>query len=219
IWPVRKDAEGTRFFANGGFFTPDRKARFIAPDFPAPRKTVSREYPFVLNTGRARDQWHTMTRTGLSPRLALHAAEPFVEIHPDDARALGVKDFARVITQYGSAIYKVALNEEQQRGALLAPIHWSGETASAARTCELVSPYTDAHSGQPEAKATPATIEPVEFAYRGFILSRQPLELPQQTWWARVALTGGIGYLIASQEGPKLWREHARDLLGSELAE
>ena len=220
IWPVRKDAQDTRFFANGDFFTPDRKAHFVAPEFPAPRRTVSREYPLVLNTGRARDQWHTMTRTGLSPRLALHAAEPFVEIHPDDARAHGLNDFARITTQYGSAIYKVALNEEQQRGSLFAPIHWSGETASAARTCELVSPHVDPHSGQPEAKATPASVESVEFAHRGFILSRQPLELPQQTWWARVALAGGIGYLIASQEGPKLWREHARTLLnGGELAE
>ena len=63
--------------------------------------------------------------------------------------------------QHGSGIFKVALNEGQQRGALFAPIHWSGETASSARICELVSPHTDPHSGQPEAKATPATIAPV----------------------------------------------------------
>jgi assimilatory nitrate reductase catalytic subunit len=221
IWPVRKQAAGnTRFFADGGFFTPDRKARFIAPEFPALRKSVSREHPFALNTGRVRDQWHTMTRTGLSPRLALHAPEPCVEIHPDDARAHGLNDFARVTTQYGSAIYKVAPDEGQQRGSLFAPIHWSGETASSARTCELVSPHTDPHSGQPEAKATPARIEPVDFAYRGFVLARQPLKLLKGTWWARVALAGGVGYLIASPEGPKLWRERAHALmLGTELAE
>src|SRR5205085_26114 len=123
IWPVRKEAAAnTRFFSHGGFFTPDRKARFIAPEFPAPRKSVSRQYPLILNTGRVRDQWHTMTRTGLSSRLALHAPEPSVEIHPDDARAHGLNDFAWVTTQYGSGIYKVAQNEGQQRGTLFAPI-------------------------------------------------------------------------------------------------
>ena len=221
-WPRRegRPAEATRFFANGGFFTPDRRARFIAPEFPALRKSVSREYPFVLNTGRVRDQWHTMTRTGLSPRLALHAPEPFVEIHPDDAHACGLKDFARVTTQHGCGIFKVALNEGQQRGTLFAPIHWSGETASAARVCELVSSHTDPHSGQPEAKATPARIAPVEFAWRGFALTRRPVALPQETWWARVALTGGTGYLLASNEEPKRWREHARALMNSaEFAE
>src|SRR6188474_3312528 len=170
VWPCREGegAGGMRFFAEGGFFTPDRKARFVAPEAPALRGAASNEYPFVLNTGRVRDQWHTMTRTGLSPRLALHVPEPFVEIHPDDARAHGLGDFARVTTQHGSGIFKVALNEGQQRGALFAPIHWSGETGSSARICELVSPHTDPHSGQPESKATPATIAPVDFVCRGF---------------------------------------------------
>jgi assimilatory nitrate reductase catalytic subunit len=222
IWPLRRGEadQEQRFFADGGFFTPDRKARFIAPELPALRTSPSNEHPFVLNTGRVRDQWHTMTRTGLSARLALHAPEPFVEIHPDDARTAKLGAFARVITEYGSGIYKVAVNEAPQRGSLFVPIHWSGETASSARTCELVSPHTDPHSGQPEAKATPAAIAPVEFAFRGFILSRQAVELPEETWWARVPVNGGAGYLMAFQEGSKLWRERARTLLNSaELAE
>jgi assimilatory nitrate reductase catalytic subunit len=221
-WPARQGepAEDTRFFADGGFFTPDRRARFIAPEPPALRSTISSAYPFILNTGRVRDQWHTMTRTGLSPRLALHMPEPFVEVHPDDASALNLKDFARVATEHGAGIYKVHLNEGQQRGALFVPIHWNAETASSARACELVGPHVDLTSGQPEAKATPAAIEPVAFATRGFALTRQTIALPRETWWARVALTGGVGTLIASREGPKRWREHARALMNSEeLAE
>jgi len=220
IWPAREGqaAKDTRFFGDGGFFTPDRKARFISPEFPALSKSVSRGYPFVLNTGRVRDQWHTMTRTGLSPRLALHAPEPFVEIHPDDAQ--GLTDFAHITTQHGSGVFKIARSEGQQRGTLFAPIHWSSETASSARTCELVSPSTDPHSGQPEAKATPVSIAPVEFPYRGFLLTRQPVAFPKETWWARVALAGGTGYLIASYDVPKLWREHAQTSLNcTELAE
>ena len=75
----------TRFFAHGGFFTPDRKGRFIAPEPPALKEATSPDFPLRLNTGRIRDQWHTMTRTGMSPRLATHLPEPFVEVHPDDA--------------------------------------------------------------------------------------------------------------------------------------
>src|SRR5205814_8892558 len=107
-----------------------------------------------------------------------------------------------------------------QRGTLFAPIHWSGETASFARSGDLVAPHTDPHSGQPEAKATPATIAPAEFAYRGFALTRRPIALPQETWWTRAAVAGGTGYLIASNDAPKFWREHARSLMnGAEFAE
>jgi assimilatory nitrate reductase catalytic subunit len=216
IWK-RTGVEDARFFADGGFFTPDRKARFIAPEIPELAANTSNTDPFVLNTGRIRDQWHTMTRTGLSPRLALHAPEPFVEIHPNDAQSFGIADFARVTTQFGSAIFRVALNDGQQRGSIFAPIHWNGETASSARVCELVSPHTDPFSGQPEAKATPATIAPVEFAFRGFVLSRQAIELPKETWWARVALAGGIGTLIASNDIPKQWRNRASALLNNDI--
>ena len=142
---------------------------------PGTARDASNEYPFVLNTGRVRDQWHTMTRTGLSPRLGQHTPEPFVEIHPDDAAALELKDFARVATAHGEGIFKVALNDGQQRGSVFVPIHWNGETASAARVCELVAPHTDPFSGQPEAKATPASVTPVEFAWRGFALTPHAL--------------------------------------------
>ena len=221
VWPCREgeSAGGMRFFAEGGFFTPDRKARFVAPEAPALRCAASNEYPFVLNTGRVRDQWHTMTRTGLSPRLGQHAPEPFVEVHPGDAQALGLQDFARVATAHGEGVYKVALSEGPQRGSLFVPIHWSGETASSARACDLVGPHTDPYSGQPEAKATPASIAPVAFAWRGFALTRAPVTLPDGTWWTRVALSGGVGTLIATNEEPKRWRDHAAALMGGDVAE
>jgi assimilatory nitrate reductase catalytic subunit len=223
-WPARagEPRDTSRFFAHGQFYTPDRKARFVAPERPALRAATSDAFPFILNTGRIRDQWHTMTRTGASPRLGLHIPEPFVEVHPGDAAAAGLTDggFARVTTQHGAGIYKVTVTANQQPGSLFAPIHWSAETASSARTGELVAAHTDPFSGQPEAKATPAAIAPVAFGYRGFALTRQPLALPHSTWWARVALTGGAGYLLASDSEPAAWREHARLIAaGTELAE
>src|SRR6201747_1496002 len=170
-WPMRwgEIEPQRRLLATGGFYTNDRKARFIAPEIPALRSETTAGRPLRLNTGRIRDQWHTMTRTGISPRLSQHLPEPFVEIHPGDAARAGVADgdFARVTTDYGQCTLKVVVSERQPRGRLFAPIHWSAENASAARVGALVGPFTDPFSGQPENKATPATFEAYDYAQRG----------------------------------------------------
>src|SRR3954447_9020287 len=222
-WPTRggEVEPRRRFFAAGGFYTNDRKARFVAPEIPALRSETTAGRPLRLNTGRIRDQWHTMTRTGISPRLSQHLPEPFVEIHPGDAAKAGMADgdFARVRTDYGQCILKVVVSERQQRGMLFAPIHWSDATASAARVGALVAPLTDPFSGQPENKATPASITPYEYAFGGFVLSRAPLELPDRVWWARVSISGGYGYLFADNAGPAEWASWLRPVAGSDLAE
>ena len=221
-WPAREGAPGqARFFAEGGFFSNDRKARFVAPEIPALRTETTAGRPLRLNTGRIRDQWHTMTRTGMSPRLGQHLPEPFVEVHPDDALRFGVFDdgFARVTTDYGQCTLKVVVSDRQQRGMLFAPIHWSEATASAARVGALVAPFTDPFSGQPENKATPASIAPYEYVFRGFALSRTELELPAHALWARVAVTGGYGYLLADNADLAGWQSWLRSVVGSDLAE
>ncbi len=222
-WPAPSGDDGSqpRFFAEGEFFTGDRKARFVAPEIPALRSETSAARPLRLNTGRIRDQWHTMTRTGASPRLGQHLPEPFVEIHPDDAMRFGVRDggFARVTTDYGQCTLRVVVSARQQRGMLFAPIHWSAETASGARVGALVAPLTDPFSGQPENKATPAAIAPYEYVFRGFALSRRPLELPPHAWWARVAVGGGNGYLFADNADLASWQSWLRSVAGDDLAE
>jgi assimilatory nitrate reductase catalytic subunit len=224
MWPARPgSARGeTRFFADGCFFTPDRKSLLIAPEPPKLHSAVTAEYPFRLNTGRVRDQWHTMTRSGLSPCLANHLPEPFVEVHPDDAAASGLTDaaFARVSSPHGTCVLKVKVSEGQRRGSLFVPIHWSDETASSARVGELVAPVTDPYSGQPEAKATPAAIDPVAFDYRGFILARGHVTPPPGPWWSRVSVTNGEGLLLASNHGPAEWCAQVHVLFGdAEIAE
>ena len=225
-WPVRaladhKEASGTcgkRFFSDGGFFTPDRRARFVAPQLPRLREPTSAEFPLRLNTGRIRDQWHTMTRTGRSPRLAAHRPEPFVEIHPADAEAAGLSDgdFARVTTAHGTCVLKAVISDAQRRGSVFVPIHWSAETASSARVGDLVASHTDPISGQPEAKATPARIEKVGFAFRGFARTRSPLAVPVGTWWVRVAAAEGVETLFATNHGPLVWHDLAHRLLGGD---
>jgi assimilatory nitrate reductase catalytic subunit len=222
-WPVRRhELPAKRLFGNGGYFTKDGKARLIAVERPAPKGAISRQFRFWLNTGRVRDQWHTMTRSGLSPRLAGHLPEPFVEVHPRDAATAKLTDggFALVSTPHGSCTLKVVVSPGQQRGSLFVPIHWSDATASAARVCDLVAPICDPYSGQPEAKATPAAIAPVTYRHRGFALGVEASDLPQGTWWTRVTLPKGVGLHVAGDHDLQIWRARAGIAFGdAELAE
>jgi assimilatory nitrate reductase catalytic subunit len=218
MWPLPAEGQRreTRFFSDGGFFTADRRGRFIAPEPPQLRAATSDAFPLRLNTGRLRDQWHTMTRSGKSPRLAAHSPEPLVELHPDDAQRTGIADggFARVTTPHGSAVLRVCVRPGQRPGSIFAPIHWSDATAGDARVGALAMADTDPVSGQPELKATPARIAPLEFAYCGFALSRDVMALPEGTWFARVAVAGGHGLLFATNELPQRWHALLSALIG-----
>ncbi len=146
-----------------------------------------------MNTGRVRDQWHTMTRTGLSPRLGSHITEPFVSVHPSDASRFGLTDggLARLTNHHGAATFRVVVTPNQERGAVFVPMHWNDETASDARTGSLVHAIVDPISGQPDAKATPVAVEPVVAKRAGFVLARQRLALPRDTFWAWSAIKDG----------------------------
>ena len=212
-WPVHARQSGGRFFASGGFFTPDRRARMIpvTPRLPAV-KTAPR-YPFRLNTGRIRDQWHTMTRSGLAPRLNQHIAEPFMEIHPQDAAALGLEPatLARLSSPQGQAILRVAITERVQPGQVFAPMHWTGETAPTGRVDALVAPVTDPISGQPESKASVVAIAPLSPAWYGFAVSAQAMS-PKASYWARARSEGGWRCELADLEAPAQWEAYARAL-------
>jgi assimilatory nitrate reductase catalytic subunit len=102
---------------------------------------------------------------------------------------------------------------------LFAPIHWSEANATGARVGSLVAPYTDPFSGQPENKATPASITPYEYVFRGFALSRKPLPLPAHAWSARVAVNGGYGYLFADNADLAGWQSWLKSVTSDDLAE
>jgi assimilatory nitrate reductase catalytic subunit len=122
-WP-RVSADETRFFAQGGFFTPDRKGRFVSVS-AKPETRVTDDFPLILNTGRVRDHWHTMTRTGKSPRLSQHLAEPFCEIHPSDAARLRVEpaDLVTIATPHGEVVVRALVSPRQAKGSVFAPMH------------------------------------------------------------------------------------------------
>ncbi|WP_029005336.1 nitrate reductase [Azorhizobium doebereinerae] len=216
-WPVRATPEGpqgtARLFAKGGFFTPARRARFVAPA-PVAAAPTTPDFPLLLNTGRIRDQWHTMTRTGLSPRLGSHIPAPLVTVHPDDAATAGLADgmTARIASAHGDTVLEVRLDAGQRRGTVFAPIHWSGANSSHGRVGALVHPATDPLSGQPDSKATPVRLAPAPVAARGFLVARTRLAPPPGLLWARARLEGGHGWTLAGPSDPDAWAGHARTL-------
>ncbi|MFC0251140.1 molybdopterin-dependent oxidoreductase [Massilia consociata] len=216
-WPVRHERESTpRLFADGRFAHPDGKARFIATAPRAPVHAPGGEFPLVLNTGRLRDQWHTMTRTGKSPRLAGHAPEPFIDLHPHDALTSGVRDgeLARITSRWGAMVARVAHSGGIARGAAFVPIHWNGQTASDARVGAVVNPEVDPVSGEPEFKHTPIRVEPFGVAWHGFVLSREALDLERVANWTRVRGAGFVRHELGGRE--PVSPEWARGLLGAD---
>jgi assimilatory nitrate reductase catalytic subunit len=201
-WPVRAPGESTeRLFGAGGFSHPSGRARFVptAPRLPA--NLPDGEYPLVLNTGRVRDQWHTMTRTGRSPRLAEHVPEPFIDLHPQDALLCGVKEgeLARVTSRWGAVVARIQHGGGIARGSAFMPIHWSGQTASDARVGAVVNPAVDPVSGEPEFKHTPVRIELFGVAWFGFILSRGELALREAANWTRIQGREFVRYELAGR--------------------
>ncbi len=219
-WPVTECGQGTtRLFADGRFFTSDHKARFVAIGERQPANPVSRDYPLVLNSGRVRDHWHTMTRTGKSPRLSGHIVEPYAELHPQDAARAGILEQAlvRVTSAWGELIVRARVSEAQRPGSVFIPIHWSQQFSSVASVDCLVNPDTDPISGQPEFKHTPVAISAYTPAWYGFILSRRRLALKNASYWACSKGEGLWRYEIAGEQAPKDWAGCARQLLCSNV--
>ena len=201
-WPVYNNTYNQRLYADGHYSTASSKARFVAVSCRGVSNPVSPEWPLALNTGRIRDQWHTMTRTALAPPLNAHKPEPFVEVHPDTAAQYGLENNkpARLETPWGQAIMKVNVTDTLRRGELFVPMHWNNQWARGARIGELVNPAVDPFSGQPESKHTPCKIEPWHPQWSAVMLCRENLPLPQCDYAAKIR---GQTFYRYEMAGPK----------------
>ena len=219
-WPVTSESpDGTkRMFTDKRFNTPSGKAQFIPITPRPPVHSVDQEYPLILNTGRVRDQWHTMMRTARSARLNNHTPEPFVQVHPQDAEkyALEHDGLARLDSRWGNMLARVVVTDEQRPGSVFAPMHWNDFVAAKGRVNSLVNPVVDPISGQPESKNTPVKIKPYQPAWYGFILSRTPLALESCEYWVKIKGNQFWRYELAGEsviEDPASW---AQQQLGSD---
>jgi assimilatory nitrate reductase catalytic subunit len=179
-WPVTAAGGTPRLFADGRFPTPDGRARAVAVAPAGPAQATDTAYPLSLNTGRVRDHWHTLTRTGLAPELCRHAPEPYVEIHPADAEPLGLVEgqLTRIGTAQGEAVAVARVSDRQRPGSIFMPMHWSQAYAPSGQANPLVAARVDPRSGQPEFKHTPARMRAYRETWRGFFIARASWKAP-----------------------------------------
>ncbi|MBI2425026.1 MAG: molybdopterin-dependent oxidoreductase [Candidatus Hydrogenedentes bacterium] len=156
-WPCPAGAYGgtARLFEDGRFYTPSGKARVhgVAPQ--GDTEAISRDFPFILTTGRIRDQWHTMTRTGKVSALKQHLDRPYAEINPEDAEQMGVADGQplRVWNVRGEVVGAAHITDRVKPGVLFMPMHWSKQLRQEGGRANLVThPAVDPRSKEPDYK-------------------------------------------------------------------
>jgi assimilatory nitrate reductase catalytic subunit len=217
-WPVleyQPEIIEQRMFTTGEFFTESGKAQFIAVEHDKPIADTSLEFPLIMNTGRIRDQWHTMSRTGLAAGLGEHTPEPFVAMHPDTVSELNLDEFGldsfnhttinpvvKVRSAQGECQARLVVTKEMRREQVFMPIHWNAPTAKDSKPCDLILPHTDAASGQPEFKHTPVVVEPCGYRSEAALVSDKVMDCSGFDYWVRQRVEGGFLYRISSLKNP-----------------
>ena len=203
-WPVNaKTPNGSpRFFGKGSFYTPNQKSNFLALTPKQPRNLPSQEFPLALNTGRIRDQWHTMSRTGLAPQLNQHISEPFVQMHGDDAKQCQLKDgqIITVSSRWGKMMGRLNITPDVKVGDIFAPMHWTNQLSKTGRINSVVNPVVDEFSKQPESKFTPVKVFGYQAKWHGFILSREEIDWPAVDYLVSVKGKQQYRYELAHNE-------------------
>ena len=204
-WPLIATDNGTiqqqRFFSQGNFYTANKQANIVPVSYRPPMSQVSQKFPTVLNTGRIRDQWHTMTRTGLAPKLGAHKPEPYVQINPQDARCFQLKegDIAQLNSEWGQAKARIVITSDMNPGQVFMPIHWTSIESSEGRVCSLVSPDVDPISGQPELKFTPIAIKPWPYTSEALVIVKEAIDVTHFDYWVKRNIEGGYLYYLATE--------------------
>jgi assimilatory nitrate reductase catalytic subunit len=202
-WPCTKDGSdeisSQRLYGTGQFSTPDRRARML------PIALQPKDQPptlsLTLNTGRIRDQWHTMTRTGRVPHLMTHIVGPRLSLHPQDAAARGIADsgLAKVESADGTMTVRILLDPGMRIGDVFLPMHWNDQFSSSGPVGKLVHALSDPVSGQPDLKGTRVDVSAVSESWRGLLLRAgdQRFTFDERIHWSKVPLDAGLMYELS----------------------
>ncbi|MFC0407171.1 molybdopterin oxidoreductase family protein [Roseomonas elaeocarpi] len=206
-WPVPE--AGMR----GGRLLDTGALRFVPTPWRAPAHQASAERPLTLLTGRLRDQWHTMTRTGFVPRLMTGQPEPLVTLHPADAPAAS-GTLVEVTGAGTPAILRLATDPGLPRGVAFLPMHWGARLSATGRSNPLLPAAVDPVSAQPELKHAPVSVRPWAARWHGFVLAAAELPAGGTTPLTRVPLPGGFWrHELAGQDAPENAFVRLRDSL------
>src|SRR5690606_6308073 len=173
-WPFAPGArQGTaRLYADGCFPTASGRALFHADPYRAPQEKRDARYSLTLNTGRLRDQWHGMSRTGTAARLFGHVEAAVLGLHPDELRRRRLQDgdLVELRSRRGSLILPVQADESVRPGQAWLPMHWGDRFLKGLGTNVLTQPAFDPLSRQPELKHAGVEVDKVELHWQLFAL-------------------------------------------------
>lgn len=173
-WPFPHSAsQGTpRLYADGRFPTASGRAQFLAEPYLAAQEQREARFPLTLNTGRLRDQWHGMSRTGTAARLFGHVEEAVLGLHPDELRARHLLngDLVRIDSRRGSLVVPVEADEAVRVGQAYLPMHWGDRFLKGLGTNVLTQPAFDPLSKQPELKQAAVEVSDARLPWQFFAL-------------------------------------------------
>jgi len=184
-WPfVTGDVTGkARLYADGVFQKPDGKAQFINAVYQGTADKTDARHPLHLLTGRLRDQWHGMSRTGTVAQLFNHAEEPAIHMNADDMVRRSIKngDIVKVSNKRGSLVLPAQTSDEVQASQTFIPMHWGSQFMHGLGVNALMPPAFDKTSKQPELKHTAVKIEKLELPWSITVMRTiQDLEVLQK---------------------------------------
>jgi assimilatory nitrate reductase catalytic subunit len=183
-WPFPEGAArgAARLYSDGVFPKPDGRAHFANTQYRPPAEKTDARYPLHLNTGRLRDQWHGMSRTGRVPQLFNHEEEPVLYMHGSDMARRDISDgsMVRVSSRRGSLAVRVQTSLEVQPTHVFMPMHWGSQFMAGAGCNALTVADVDPVSKQPELKHAAIRVEKLDLPWRLVIMRRTANALAMQ---------------------------------------
>ena len=223
-WPFVSGQGEARRYTEGRFATADGRARFHAPNYLPVAEPISARFPFHLLTGRLRDQWHGMSRSGRAALAFAHAPEPTLTMHPGDAERRGLKagDFVAVASRRMQLVLPLQISDEVQSGTVFAAMHWSGQYLNCSGINEACGDAVDPESFQPELKHAAVRVEKATLpwrmlaARRGDVLALQAKVQPllKDCSYAAIGIEPGLLIVRAAHTAaPHAWLEQLQTAL------
>lgn len=215
-FPANQSSGTERRYSDNTFATNNGRAQFHATNFHAVAEPTNARFPFHLITGRLRDQWHGMSRSGRAVASFAHAPAPELVMHPDDAlrRDLRAGELVSVISKDGQLVLPLQVSDEVKSGTVFAAMHWNGQFTNSGGINEAVRGKVDGRSFQPELKHAAVRIEKALLPWKivaarcGDPLSLQAAIQPllRECAYAAIQIEDGIVVLrAANTEAPPDW--------------
>ncbi|MFC3679818.1 nitrate reductase [Bacterioplanoides pacificum] len=229
-WPVNERYPNgrQRLFDDGHFYTATGKAQFVPLQATAALSVSQPPGRLIMNSGRIRDHWHTMTRTGQAARLNQHISEPFALLHPQDAKQRQLSDgqLVEVSNQRGRLLLRARVSDEQRHGEVFVPMHWSDRYSARARVSSLIDNTHDPLSGQPQLKISLVQARAYHPDWQATVFSRDDISRPGQRpllqsldYWASGRNEQGFFCELASRGDSRDWLQALRQQMAQQSSQ